>query len=142
MADNVTLPGTGEPIATDDIGGVQYQRIKLVDATPDSTAPIGTATNPLPIAAYGELIEAMEAMRMAIQALTRTVGLMQPDTAARMRVAIDAISASLTLATVSTVGTVNTVTNQTQMGGFSANEQIPAFMRLGADNLRRNISVS
>lgn len=36
MADNVTLPGTGEPIATDDIGGVQYQRIKLTDGQPDS----------------------------------------------------------------------------------------------------------
>jgi hypothetical protein len=142
MTDNVTLPGTGEVIATDDIGGVQYQMVKLVDATLNSTTPIGTATNPLPIAAYGELIEAMEAMRMAIQALTRTVGLMQPDTAARMRVALDSISSGLTLATVSTVSTVSTVTNQTQMGGFSAIEQIPAFMRLSADNLRRNISVS
>lgn len=33
MADNVTLPGTGEVIATDDIGGVQYQQMKLVDGT-------------------------------------------------------------------------------------------------------------
>lgn len=36
MADNVTLPGTGEVVATDDIGGVQYQQMKLVDGTLNS----------------------------------------------------------------------------------------------------------
>jgi hypothetical protein len=29
MADDVTLPGTGAVVATDDVGGKQYQRIKL-----------------------------------------------------------------------------------------------------------------
>lgn len=38
MADNVQInPGTGVAIATDDVGGVQYQRIKLTDGTPDSS---------------------------------------------------------------------------------------------------------
>lgn len=37
MADNVTLPGTGSPVATDDIGGAHFQKIKLFDATADST---------------------------------------------------------------------------------------------------------
>jgi hypothetical protein len=37
MADNVTLPGAGEIAATDDIAGVQYQRIKLTDGLADST---------------------------------------------------------------------------------------------------------
>lgn len=37
MADNVGYtPGTGEIIATDDISGVQYQRIKLTDGAADS----------------------------------------------------------------------------------------------------------
>jgi hypothetical protein len=36
MADNVTLPGTGEVVATDDIGTRQYQRIKLTDGLADS----------------------------------------------------------------------------------------------------------
>jgi hypothetical protein len=95
-----------------------------------------------------ETVNALEALRMAIQSLTRTVGQVQPDTAARMRVAIDAISASLTLATVTTVTTVSTVTtcstltNQTQIGGLAATEQIPSLMRLGADSARRNISVT
>jgi hypothetical protein len=35
-----------------------------------------------------------------------------------------------------------TLTNQTLIGGLAATEQIPALMRLGADSLRRNISVT
>ena len=157
MADNTTLNtgSGGDVIATDELvtlnggasSGVKVERVKVghgadgdfKDATPDA---------PLPIAAYGELIEAIEAMRMAIQSLTRTVGQMQPDTAARMRVALDSITAGLTLPTVNTVTAVGTITslatltNQTSIGGLAATEQIPSLMRLGADSMRRNISVS
>ena len=151
MADNVAITaGTGTTIATDDIGGVNYQRVKI-SAGADGTAVDVSAAAPLPVEAYGELVEAIEAMRMAVQAMTRTIGQMQPDTAARMRVALDSITAGLTLATITTVGTVstvtgvttvNTLTNQTQIGGLFATEQIPSLMRLGADSARRNISVT
>lgn len=47
MADNVTLPGTGAVVGSDDVGGVQYQQVKLVDGTLDSSTPIGTSSNPL-----------------------------------------------------------------------------------------------
>jgi hypothetical protein len=142
MADNTTLnPGTGgDNIASDDIGGVKYQRIKAGFGADGSYADVSEA-NPLPVAAYGELIEAIEAMRFAVQALTRSIGQMMPDTAARMRINVEAG----TLPTVTTVGTVTTVatmTNQTQIGGLAATEQIPSLMRLGADSLRRNISVT
>jgi hypothetical protein len=36
MDDNVTLPGAGEQIATEDIGGVHYQFYKLTDGQPGS----------------------------------------------------------------------------------------------------------
>jgi hypothetical protein len=52
VADNTTLdPGTGgDTIATDDIGGVKYQRVKLVDGTADSATAIGgDATNGLDV---------------------------------------------------------------------------------------------
>jgi hypothetical protein len=94
---------------------------------------------PVPVDVAGELLEALEAMRFAVQALTRTMGQMQPDTAARMRVAVETLSAAVTLATVTTVSTVG---NQTNIGGLAATEQIPSLMRLGADSLRRNISVN
>jgi hypothetical protein len=51
MADNVPITaGSGTNIATDDISGVHYQRIKLVDGTLDSTDAIGgDATNGLDV---------------------------------------------------------------------------------------------
>ena len=37
MADNVSInPGTGTAIATDDVAGSHYQRVKISDGTPDS----------------------------------------------------------------------------------------------------------
>jgi hypothetical protein len=41
MADNVQItPGSGTTIATDDVAGVNYQQVKLVDGTLDSTTVI------------------------------------------------------------------------------------------------------
>lgn len=45
MADNVTLPGTGEVVATDDIGGIQYQFMKLADGTLGSENRAVVASN-------------------------------------------------------------------------------------------------
>lgn len=77
----------------------------------------------------GELIEAIEALRMAAQSLLRASGGAMPDTAGRLRVNVE-------------TGNIGTLTNQTQVGGFFATEQVPSLMRLGADSLRRNITVS
>jgi hypothetical protein len=146
MADNVGYtPGTGALVAADEIGGVLHHRVKL-GIGDDGVAVDVSEANPMPATiTAGELIDALEAMRMAVQALTRSVGQSMPDVAGRLRVVVDAITGALTLATVTTVGTVttvSTVTNQTQLGGLPAFEQIPALMRLGADSLRRNVSVS
>jgi len=95
-----------------------------------------------------ELIQALQALRTTVQSLQRSIGQTYPDTAGRLRVAIDAITASLTLATITTVGTVttvstvSTVTNQSQIGTIAANEQVPALMRMAADSSRRNIIVT
>lgn len=54
MADNTTLPvGTGgDTIATDDIGGVKYQRTKLVHGIDGVNDGDVAKTNPLPTASY------------------------------------------------------------------------------------------
>ena len=109
------------------------ERTKLVD---ENGAVISPATDAA--ITQGELINAIEALRMAVHALTRTVGLSMPDTAGRLRVNVD----STNIGTVTTVTTVATVTNQTNVGGYAATEQVPSLMRLGADSLRRNITVS
>ena len=148
MADNVAItPGSGAIAAADDIGGVLYQRVKVAHGA-DGSATDTSVSNPLPIAAYGELVEAIEAMRMAVQALTRTIGLVTVDPATgRLRAEVVQATAASLLATVSiasnqTLTTLGTLSNQTQMGGFNAQDQIPALMRISADNLRRNISVT
>lgn len=51
MADNVAITaGTGTSIATDDVGGAHFQKVKLIDGTADSSAAIpGDATNGLDV---------------------------------------------------------------------------------------------
>ena len=143
MPDNIGYtPGSGATIAADDIGGALHQRVKVTlgaDGVSDGDVSLA---NPMPIQGVGELVEQLSAIRMLLQSLTRTMGQVQPDTAARMRVVVDAITTGLTLSAVSSINTLVTLTNQTQMGGLSATEQIPSLMRLGADSLRRNIVVT
>ncbi len=152
MADNVDItPGAGATIATDDIGGAQHQLIKVVlGADGVSNGPL-SASNPMPVIGYGELVEVLEAMRMTLQSISRNIGQAYPDAAGRLRVAIDSISAAQTLATVTTVGTVTTVStvtsvttvaNQTNIGGFAAVDKMPSLMHGAAESLRRNISVT
>jgi len=100
-------------------------------------------------ASYGELVEALEALRIATSSLTKSIGfalpnlLGQPIFEARQATAANLnATVSGSLSTITTVSTVSTVTNQAQVGGFAANDQIPALMHLQADSLRRNISVT
>ena len=89
----------------------------------------------------------LEALRLAVAALTRTIGLMTPDAAGRMRVTLESAPAVVPASqsgtwNLSTITTCSTLTNQSQVGGYGANDQIPALMHLSADSLRRNITVS
>ena len=146
MADNVPITaGSGTSIASDDIGGVQHQRVKITIGADGVSNGDVSSSNPMPVLGTGEMVEALEALRMATQSLARSIGQSYPDVAGRLRVAVDAITAGLTLSTVTTVGTVTTVTtvsNQTNLGGFAAADQVPALLHISADGLRRNISVT
>lgn len=113
------------------------ERSKVVNANNEVINP---ATNEA--LTQGEIVETLEAIRILIHSLTRSIGSTYPDTSGRLRVALDSISASLALATVTTVATVSVVTNQSQAGSFAMNDQVPSLMHLQADSLRRNISVT
>lgn len=143
MADNVGYtPGSGAVIAADDIGGVLHQRVKVEVGADGSAADVSSA-NPMPVAAgtgaifdvnaVGELIECLEAMRQYQISLNRTIGMLMPDTSGRMRVLVDAITANLTLSQVSQL---------TLLGGAPAQEVVFGAMRVGADAIRRNISIT
>ena len=158
MADNLGYtPGTGAKVATRDVTysgeAAQAQAVGLVTfagADDAKTATDVSEANPLPMAAYGELIEAVEAMRMAINALTKTIGYALPNLQGQpIFEARQATAANLNVTASGTVtanqgGTWNitTLTNQSQIGGFAANDEIPALMHLQVDGLRRNISVT
>lgn len=144
MPNNVGYtPGAGALIAAEEIDGVLHQRIKIGVGDTGVAVDV-SANNPMPVAAYGELIEAIEAMRIAIQSLTRTIGQSMPDLAGRLRVAAEQPTASALNATVTLSGgqTLATLTNITQIGGLSATEEIPSLMRLGSDASRKNIIVT
>lgn len=114
MANNIDVKdatGTTKTMQTIEVGGVH--------------TPIHVPT--------GELVEAIQALRMAAEALLKSgTALSFPDTSGRVRVAVDAINAT-------TLGTVTTLTN---FGGFNATQQIPSTYNGGADSLRRNITVT
>ena len=144
MSDNLGYTeGAGAEVATDDVGGIQYQRIKLTLGADGVNDGDVSSSNPMPVAAYGELIEAIEAMRQAIHTLTRTIGLAQVNPlTGRMLVDPSGVTSPVS-GTVSAnqSGTWN-ITNLATIGGVAANSQVQSFERMSADNLRRNINVT
>lgn len=160
MVDNVGYtPGVGALVASreveysGDTTKMQVVGLATLSGPDDAKVPLDvSADNPMPMAAYGELIEAIEAMRFAIAALTKTIGFALPNTLGQPIIeARQATAANLnatvtgtlsTITTITTLTTLSTLTNQTQIGGFAANDQIPALMHMQADNLRRNITVT
>jgi hypothetical protein len=143
MPDNVGYtPGVGATIAADDIGGILYQKVKMIHGA-DGIAHETADGNPLPVTAKQELMEAIEAMRMAIHALTRTIGLAQVNPlTGRLLVDPSGVTSPVS-GTVSAnqSGTWN-ITNLATIGGVAANSQVQSFERMTADNLRRNINVT
>jgi len=151
MADNVGYtPGTGAKVAARDVSysgeAALAQAVGLVTFTgPDDakTATDVSTSNPLPIAAYGELVEALEAMRMSINSLAKSIGYALPNAQGFPIMEVrQATAANLNATVAGSLTTLATLTNQAQIGGFAANDQIPSLMHMQADNLRRNIVVT
>jgi hypothetical protein len=140
MADNVGYtPGAGATVSADEILGILFQRIKLTLGADGVNDGDVSSSNPMPVAAYGELIEAIEAMRMSVQSLNRTIGLAQVNPlTGRMLVDPSGVTSPVN---ANQSGTWN-ITNLATIGGQAANSAIPAFERATADNLRRNINVT
>lgn len=72
MADNVPITaGSGTDIATDDVGGVQYQRVKNVWGA-DGVATDVSATNPMPVVAQSKAAATGTITSPSIAATTTT----------------------------------------------------------------------
>jgi hypothetical protein len=139
MADNATLPASGTVVATDEVDdGAGLRHFQLVKPAfgADGSATMVSPQNGLPVEVVGELLQAVEALRASIQQLASAQSTQLPDVLGRSRVALETMSGGLTLATVTTLS------NQTNVGGFAAADQVPSLMRLAADGLRRSIVVT
>jgi hypothetical protein len=92
-----------------------------------------------------ELIEAIEAMRMAIQSLNRSIGMAQVNPLTG-RMLVDGSGVTQPVSGTVSVGTPavsqSGTWNQQQIGGQNANSVVTALERSAADNLRRNIIVT
>lgn len=146
MPDNVGYTeGSGKTIAADDVGGILFQRVKPVTGV-DGTAVDVSATNPMPMAAYGELIEAIEALRMTVSALASHLQFM--DSGRRAKVIFDTNSSLNTVNTVTSVSTINTVsavssvTDIANIGNRSAYGAYVGMMNVTSSLNRQNISVT
>ena len=144
MPDNIGYtPGSGATIAADDIGGVLHQRIKVAHGA-DGVAVDTSPDNPLPVDARGELLDAIEALRMAVASLTRTIGMALPNAQGLpiMEVRQGTAGNLAVTASIAASQTLAALINQQQAGGFAMQDHIPALMHLQADGLRANILVT
>lgn len=143
MSDNIGYtPGSGATIAADEIAGVLHQRVK-VGIGGDGVATDVSDENPMPVMALGELIEAIEAMRMAIVSLQKSIGMAQVNPlTGRMLVDGSGVTQPVSGTVSAAQSGVWNITNLATIGGQAANSQIPSFERMTADNLRRNINVT
>ncbi len=117
----------------------------IYDSTADYPSFVNTGqAQPLTEAqlATAEITEALRQVQTQVEVLKNTIGQTRVDASGRLRVLLDSISTSLTLAAITTVTTVSTVTNQTQIGGTNANDQVPALRRLAADTLLSKIIIT
>ena len=102
MADNVTItPGSGATVAADEIGGVLYQRVKLIEGADGVNNGDVSSSNPLPTQETGG----------ALSLLTRIANLLMSPMGFDRSLSRQRVTAVVESGTVTTVTTVTTLTN-------------------------------
>lgn len=108
MADNVAItPGSGATAAADDIGGVLYQRVKLVQGADGTNDGDVAASNPLPTQESGG---AMSLLSRILNVLMSPMGFDRSLSRQRVTAVVESGTVT-TVTTVTTATTVGTVTN-------------------------------
>ena len=111
MADNVTItPGSGATVAADEIGGVLYQRVKLIEGADGVNNGDVSSSNPLPTQETGG----------ALSLLTRIANLLMSPMGFDRSLSRQRVTAVVESGTVTTVTTCTTVTNLTNLTNFGA----------------------
>jgi hypothetical protein len=104
MADNVTPPGLPKPVATDEIGGVDFQRVKLTLGADGVNDGDVSAANPIPVEAQAMLV--LQRIASLLKPLGQVTG------AGSNRLSVD-INSGGTITTVTTVTSVSNVAAST-----------------------------
>jgi hypothetical protein len=133
MSNDITLPGTGAVVNTRQQSDLSHNQVVEVD---------------------GELLTTLQSLTLALNNISKSIGLMMPDASGRMRVSLDAATNTGSIGNIGTVTTVTGVTtvtnvtavasltNQISIGSFNANDQVPALMNTAVRLNRQLITVS
>lgn len=114
MADNIAItPGSGATVATDDVGGIQYQRVKTAWGV-DGAAVDTSATNPLPVAAPA----ATTGTRTSVAAATSSTPVLAANTARLGGIVWNDSTAVLYVGLGATTVSATSYTWQVMPGGY------------------------
>jgi hypothetical protein len=133
MADNIDIsPGAGATVATDEVGGRHYQRVKLTDGAEGSANHASVRADGTQEVSLTDLAAALYAI---LEAITRPIS-QEPGTG-RLRVSLDAAAVTMTGVT-----TVSTVTSMTQLQSGNAWDVLckPLDRNLWNNSVRMRIS--
>jgi hypothetical protein len=125
MADNLGYtPGSGATVATDEVAGFHYQRVKPVHGADGVVQDVSEAT-PMPVADD----DSRNLLRRILQMLVAPLGYdkaqgRQRSTAVIESGTVTTVATVTTVTTVTTVSTVSSVANIASIGGYSAQMQI------------------
>ena len=121
MADNVGItPGSGATAAADDIGGVLFQRIKVVHGADGVNDGDVAASNPLPTQESGG---AMSLLSRILNVLMSPMGFDRSLSRQRVTALVESGTVT-TVTTVTTCTTVSSLTNVASIGTYSAQVQV------------------
>ena len=124
MADNVAItPGSGATAAADDIGGVLFQRVKVVHGADGVNDGDVSTANPLPTQESGG---ATSLLSRILNVLMSPVGFDRSLSRQRVTAVIESgtMTGMTTVSTVATVSEVSSITNVAAVGGYSARVQV------------------
>lgn len=148
-SDNVSLPASSGKAAaravtySGETALAQAVGIVTFDGADDAKTVLDVGpNNPLPVTAYGELVEAVQALYLAVDSLCRSIGYALPNALGQPIFEARQAAPGNLQVTASLAGnqTLTTLTNQAQIGGFAANDQVFALMRMAEDGLISNTS--
>jgi hypothetical protein len=117
MADNIAVTeGSGKDVATDDVGGKQYQRIKLDLGTDGAAAPALAGAGAVATGVQRITLASDDPAVVLLGTIDTDTGVIAGDTTS-IDGKITACNTGAVVLSSGTVTTVSTVTNLAQMGG-------------------------